>query len=96
MKQSKWLNGDLKPEHKKTTNITTLAGSRYLVWWLTHHRVIKQGSKIINHNWVQNYACSLTQNIHVVTIFVVSVSIVPKNQFCQQSFWIYRLSRHKI
>ena len=33
---------------------------------------IKEGSKAINHNWVNNHACSLPQNIHVLTYLFVS------------------------
>ena len=33
MKQSKGLNGDLKPQHKKTTNRTTMNPTSLLVWF---------------------------------------------------------------
>ena len=86
MKQSKVLNGNLKPEHKKTTicqttdidsqvprSETDWARSNHLVWGPTHHHVIKAESEVINHNWVKNHACSYPQNVHVVIyLFVAS------------------------
>ena len=71
--QSKELNGDLKPKHNKTTNRSTMSsttdsqapttwnrlrGNRCLVWGQTYRCAIKEGSKVINHNWVNNHPCS--------------------------------------
>ena len=37
--------------------------SHHLVWGPTDHCAVKVRSKVINHNWVNNHACSLPQNI---------------------------------
>ena len=42
---------------------TDWGGSRHLVWWPSHRRAIKEGSNIINHNWVRNHACRLPQEL---------------------------------
>ena len=55
--------------------------------------LVKEDSKVINHNWVKNHACILPQNNLVVVSFFL---IVPKKSDCQQSFIIYRLSCHCI
>ena len=49
--------------------------SRHLDWGPTHRRATEEGSKAINHNWGNNHACNLPQNIHIVTyLFVASVA----------------------
>ena len=53
-------------------------GSRNLIWGPTHRRAVKQGSKVINHNLVNNHACSLPQNINVVT-FIATDNLFKKN-----------------
>ena len=37
----------------------------------TRRRANKEGSKSINHNWVYNNACSLPQDIHIVTYLFI-------------------------
>ena len=91
VKQNKELYGDLKPEHKITTNRTTMSsttlivrhgpsetdwgGSRHLVWGQIHRREIKDGSKAINHNWVNNHVYSLPKNIHVVSYLLLCFTL---------------------
>ena len=36
---------------------TNLEGNRHLLWGLTYRRVINEGSKVINNNWVNNHSC---------------------------------------
>ena len=58
MKQNEGLNGYLNPEHKKTTNKTTMSPPQ------TKRRAIKHNvQKFINHTLVNNQICSLQQNI---------------------------------
>ena len=37
-----------------------------------HRRAIKEGSKVINRDWVNNHACSLSYNIYVVPNLFIS------------------------
>ena len=99
IKQSKGLNGDLKPEDMITTNMNTIGPTLTVRrqpsetdWGNSRRRAIKEESKVIKHNLVNSHACSLPQNIHVVTFCSEwqSFKIVPTDQFFQQSFWIYR------
>ena len=73
---------------KRQPSETDLGGSRNLVWGPTNRSAIKEGSKVINHTWVNKYARSLPQNIHVGTLlFVASDNLLKlfQNQLCQQS-----------
>ena len=48
-----------------TTFETDWWRSRHAVWGLTHCRAIKEGSKVINHNRVNNHACSLLHTCNI-------------------------------
>ena len=81
MIQSKGVDGNLKPEHKKTTNRATSGidhlkqrGRWYFTLGPTHRRQIKKESNVINHNLVNSHACSLPHNIHVVTYLFAAVT----------------------
>ena len=39
---------------------------------LTHRLAIKEKRKVINHNCVNSHACTLSQNIHIVTYHFVA------------------------
>ena len=41
-------------------------------------RAIKEGSKVVNRDWVNHQACSLSQNIHVVSHFLLRIIIFSK------------------
>ena len=41
-------------------------------------RAIKEGSKVVNRDWVNHQACSLSQNIHVVSHFLWRIIIFSK------------------
>ena len=60
---------------------TFLGGRCHLICGKTHHHAIKEGSKAINHNLVNNHACSLSQIFHTVTcLFVASINSQCPNQ----------------
>ena len=55
----------------------------HLIWGSTHRRAIKEGSKVLNHNWVNNHACSLPQNIHVTAcLYVASDNLTSIFRHC--------------
>ena len=57
-----------RSQHKKTTNRKQCARPQMLLVRIrTHLRTMKKGTKIVNHNWVNNHACSFPQNIHAAT-----------------------------
>ena len=74
---------------------TDWAGIRHLVWGpSTHRRAIKAGSKVVNHNWVNNSACSVPHNIYVVHatyLFVASLFKLHKKLVLLTTFLTYRL-----
>ena len=86
MKQSKGFNGEQKKTTNRATmgpiaDIDSqaqiiwdiLRESRHLVWGPTHCCAIKKQSKVINHNWISNHACSFPLNIHIASyLFVAS------------------------
>ena len=88
MKQSKGLNGDLKPDQKKTSNKTMMGPTTDIdsqmqpseTDWATLWNSLRtnppsckeNGSKVIKHNWVNNHAFSLPQNIQIVTYLLVA------------------------
>ena len=41
-------------------------------------RAIKEGSKVANHDWVNNQTCSLSHNIHVVSGSFITNGYFPK------------------
>ena len=62
--------------YPKLNSSKPLRWNHHRIWGLTRRRAIKEGSKVINRDWVNNYACSLSYNIYVVPNLFIS-----KNDF---------------
>ena len=45
---------------------------RHSVWSLTDGRAIKEVSKAVNLDWINNQACRLSQNIYVITSLFIT------------------------
>ena len=60
------------------------------VWGATRRRAIKEGSKVVNRDWVNYQACSLSHNIYIVVgSFIMNdylFKLVRKNHSIQQFF----------
>ena len=44
----------------------------------SRRHAIKEGSKVVNRDWVNNQVCSLSHNIHVVSGSFITNDYVPK------------------
>ena len=70
-----WPDQSLGIRHQ-LTYLKSLGRSRLWVWCPTRRRATKEGSKVINCDWVNNHACSLSYYIYVVPNLYIS-----KNDF---------------
>ena len=79
---------------------------RHSVWGPTYRRATKEVSKVVNLDWINNQACSLSQNNQACrlsqNIFQsfyneqLSSWNDKENHIYQLFFWIFTPSRHKI
>ena len=62
-----------EPEHQEPTDLLKkyLGRSRYWVWGSTRRRATKEGSKVINHDWVNyhNVVCHITFMLYQMFIY---------------------------
>ena len=56
----------------------TLGRSLHLVRVPTRRRVIEESNKVVNRDWVNHQACSLSHNIHVLSDFFIANDYVSK------------------
>ena len=61
----------------RPTKVKT-SGRCHQVWGPPRPRAIKEGSKVVNCYWVNNEACSLLHNIHVVSGSFITNDYFPK------------------
>ena len=57
-------------KNKPQSSVSLYAGNHHRIWGLTRRRAIKEGSKVINRDLVNNHACSLSYNIQVCWFFI--------------------------
>ena len=51
----------------------SLGWYRHSVWGPSYRRAIKEVSKVVNLDWVNNQACSLSLNIYVIKVLYIKV-----------------------
>ena len=56
-----------RPQPTKMNSFMSSCRGHLRVWRPTHRCAIKEGSIVINHDWVKNLACTLSHKIHVIT-----------------------------
>ena len=72
------------PEHQAPTDLLKKYLGRHRVCGPTRRRATKEGSKVINRNWVNYNVCSLSYYIYVVPNLYMS-----KNDFMKLSAKIF-------
>ena len=70
--------------------IKALRQGRHCAWGMTHHRAIKEETIAINCDWVNNQACRLSHDSHVVSYSFIAFNnifkLVAKTRLSNNSF----------